>query len=560
MKIHGYRVACTLGLCLAFPCAGCGSDGDGSPANTPTDAGVESSPDAPDAPDDVATDQTEDTSPEAAPDGETPDGDAPDVPDAPEGPIVVTVYSTSDEHGWLQPWIANGRVYGGVANVFASMKANGFDPGMDLIVSSGDNWTGAAVTTVFEGKPMVEAFNYMGYAATAIGNHEFDFGIPGLVERISESDHAYVAANLRDKGTPDQVAFAAPYVIVQRQGIDVGLIGITTPATATATNPKNVADIDFAPIVETLDAVIPEVRAAGAEMVLVLAHHDAYYMKEIASQLTAQPDAIFTGHDHDNSHEVVAGIPLVGSSMNMAGYAVTRLQYDPTAAQTTFLDSQFSFVSYPEALTNPLTPDPGLASLVDGWQQQLDVLLGEQIGYSVTGIPQGWAMGNWVTDSWLWAFPDADVAMTNFGGLRVPIPAGAVKLQHVFDVMPFSNVIYELELTGEQLRHDLAVATGQCAFGSGCSLAIAGIRYTGSSSNVSVVLSDGTPIDPEATYRVLVNDYMYEAGPYPLKTQDPTPIDLGVNYRDPVADWTKQLGTKPSDPIEAHIDTAPRGQ
>ena len=557
MKIHHRWVACTLGLCLAFPCAGCGSDDDGSPANTPTDAGVESSPDAPNdvAPNDVAPDQAEDTSPETAT-----DGDAPDVPDAPVGPVVVTVYSTSDEHGWLQPWVSNGRVYGGVANVFASMKATGFDPGMDLIVSAGDNWTGAAITTVFEGKPMVEAFNYMGYAATAIGNHEFDFGVPGLVERISESDYAYVAANLRDKGTLDQVSFAAPYVIVQRQGIDVGLIGITTPATATATNPKNVADIDFAPVVETLDAVIPEVRAAGAEMVLVLAHHDAYYMKMIASQLTAQPDAIFTGHDHAHNHEVVAGIPLVGSGVNLGGYAVTRLQYDPAAAQTTFLDSQFSSVSYLESLPNPLTPDPGLSSLVDDWQQQLDVLLGEQIGHSVTGIPQGWIMGNWVTDSWLWAFPHADVAMTNFGGLRVPVPAGAVKLQHVFDVMPFTNVIYELELTGEQLRQDMAIATGQCTFGTGCSLAIAGIRYTGSGSNVSVVLSDGKPIDPAGTYRVLVNDYMYEAGPYPLKTQDPTPIDLGVNYRDPVADWTKQLGTTPSDPIEAHIDTAPRGK
>ncbi|MFW5740379.1 MAG: hypothetical protein ACOC1F_08430 [Myxococcota bacterium] len=67
---------------------------------------------------------------------------------------------------------------------------------------------------------------------------------------------------------------------------------------------------------------------------------------------------------------------------------------------------------------------------------------------------------------------------------------------------------------------------------------------------MSVSLAGGAPIDPHATYRVLVNDYMYEAGPYPLKAQDETPVDLGVNYRDPVIEWTRHIGSSQSDPLE----------
>jgi hypothetical protein len=86
------------------------------------------------------------------------------------------------------------------------------------------------------------------------------------------------------------------------------------------------------------------------------------------------------------------------------------------------------------------------------------------------------------------------------------------------------------------------------------------MTYTGSGSTVAITLAGGAPLDLQATYRVLVNDYMYEAGPYPLKGQDPTPVDLGVNYRDPVVDWTRQLNTSPSNPLEAHIDSTPRNE
>jgi len=103
------------------------------------------------------------------------------------------------------------------------------------------------------------------------------------------------------------------------------------------------------------------------------------------------------------------------------------------------------------------------------------------------------------------------------------------------------------------------VATATCGTFAGCYPAVSGITWTGSGAGVQVSLADGTAIDPAATYRVLVNDFMYASG-YHFAAQDPAPVDTGVNYRDPVVTWTRALGSTPADPLEGHLDPTPRGQ
>src|SRR3972149_11171560 len=96
----------------------------------------------------------------------------------------LTVLYTNDEDGWMEG-VAKGR---GAANLLGlGREKEGYTPdGPYLILSGGDNWTGPAISTWFQGLGMVEVMNAMGYAASAIGNHEFDFGLDILKTRISE--------------------------------------------------------------------------------------------------------------------------------------------------------------------------------------------------------------------------------------------------------------------------------------------------------------------------------------------------------------------------------------
>ena len=118
--------------------------------------------------------------------------------------VDITIFHTSDEHGWLEPSRPPGslNVVGGAANIRSwILEKEGFSSSSYLLLSSGDNWTGPAISTWFAGAPMVEAFNVTGYDAIAIGNHEFDFGRSVMLQRFDTSEAPYLGANIRDIGT-----------------------------------------------------------------------------------------------------------------------------------------------------------------------------------------------------------------------------------------------------------------------------------------------------------------------------------------------------------------------
>ncbi|MBN1964868.1 MAG: metallophosphatase, partial [Anaerolineae bacterium] len=189
--------------------------------------------------------------------------------------VRLTILHTSDEHGWLQPYTPYGEniTQGGAANVggwWAEIEA--YDPASTIILSGGDNWTGPSISTWFYGQPVVEVFNLLSYDASAIGNHEFDFGLDEMEARFAEAAYPYLSANIRDGATGDPASFAQPYALLERQGLTIAVIGLTSTRTPSVTHPQNVAGLGFMDYSSALDTYLPEVEAAGAEVVIILAH------------------------------------------------------------------------------------------------------------------------------------------------------------------------------------------------------------------------------------------------------------------------------------------------
>ena len=478
------------------------------------------------------------------------------------GALTLTIFHTTDEHGWLERHTDSGWVYGGAADVAAWMASDGLDPASGLLVSSGDNWVGPAISGYFQGESAVEVFNAMGYRASALGNHEFDYGQQVLATRVAQATYPYLGANVRVDASSELPSYDVASALVTVQGVQIALIGVTTPQTATATNPQNVADLRFDDLRDTLESLVPELRASGAEVVIVLAHEGGAAMSQVAAELTVPVDAIFCGHDHALSHAIVNGIAVMDSAANFLGYTEAWLQFDPATHQASFVDRRFVTVRWQDGEPPPHEPDSAVQSIVDDWAVQLDGALAQTIGYSATGIDlMSWAQANWVCDAWLWAFPEAQIAIQNFGGLRQALASGDIRLLDLYGMLPFENRIYELELTGAQIRDNIVQATASCGTQGACSPAVGGLRYQGMGSSVVLLQPDGQPLDLGASYVVLVSDYIYAGGDgYLFSTEDATPIDLGVNYRDPVVQWTSALGTSAADPLELHIDATPRSQ
>ena len=165
------------------------------------------------------------------------------------------------------------------------------------------------------------------------------------------------------------------------------------------------------------------------------------------------------------------------------------------------------------------------------------------IGYLEDEIPQqSDEMAALITQSWLWAYP-ADVAITNWGGMRDRIPAGEVTISDIVSVMPFENVLMDVTLTGAELSKVLA---------SGDHLpAIAGLNWKG---NQWVFTESDTLLDSEATYHLLVNDFMYAGGDnYRIAEFDPEAYNTAINWRQPVIDWIMAQDSSLEQPLDQAI-------
>jgi 2',3'-cyclic-nucleotide 2'-phosphodiesterase/3'-nucleotidase len=182
----------------------------------------------------------------------------------------LMILYTNDEHGWMEAWEgASGA--DGMSHLWSSQE--GYDPAEPfLILSGGDMWTGPALSTWYEGESMIDVMNAMGYQAAAIGNHDFDYGQESLRARHAQASFPFLSANIRRKDGGSVPDFALPFTTLNVNGINIGLIGLTTVETPVDTQPDFVADLDFLPYEQALREVFPQVKAAGADLILVVGH------------------------------------------------------------------------------------------------------------------------------------------------------------------------------------------------------------------------------------------------------------------------------------------------
>ena len=177
---------------------------------------------------------------------------------------------------------------------------------------------------------------------------------------------------------------------------------------------------------------------------------------------------MFAGHCNEFDARMVNGVSVMGSGARFASYARLDITYDPAKDKVLAMAQTLVPVSYMTDDGNPVRPDPEIGQTVATWQTLVDEQVSETIGFTVAGLDQrSHEMANLVTDAWLWSYPTADIAVTNWGGFRSEIPAGAITWGSVIDVLPFDNNLTTVNITGAQLAENLLCCGG----------AVGGITY-----------------------------------------------------------------------------------
>ena len=443
---------------------------------------------------------------------------------------IVILY-TNDDHGWIEP----SAQAGGAPGLAAAWKQEGVNLGQPgnkgpfLILSGGDLWTGPAVSAVTHGEAMVDVMNTLGYSAAAIGNHDFDYGVENLKLRASQANFPLLSANLLDGKTGETPGFAHAFTILDVNGVKVGVIGLTTLETPIDTRPGNVAAFDFIPYEQALEEVVPQVKAQGAELLVVAGHicnNEARALAPTAARLGIA--VIGAGHCHEELNETVDGVRLVQAGYFWTEYARLELYFDRASGKVIW--SKGSLVK-----NQPGRTDAALGAQVESWREKAAAAypgLWEPIGYTETGIDRNSPeMERLLTRAWLAADPQAQVAIASPRYVQQSIPPGKITPASLIGVLCTENNLLEVGLSGAQLQ-----------------------EIERSNRPISGSLrSDGLSGLPEKEiYRTLIPENLYQGGNYyNVKKYDSNPVETGIDWRQAVISYVETLGSNETRPLEA---------
>ena len=442
------------------------------------------------------------------------------APARPAGPEFLRIISTNDFHGALEarPDGANG-LRGGAAQVATAIhraQAECAPRCATLLLDGGDEFQGTPGSNLAFGTPVVEIFNALGYAAAALGNHDFDWGQDSLRARMRQAKYAVLAANVRTEDGHD-VDWIRGDTLVERDGVRVGVIGLATVSTKTVTKASNTVGLRFDDPVPIVDAHARALRARGAQFIVVIAHAGALCdsagtcrgeIVNLAQRLTEPVDAIVAGHVHARVDTDVRGIPIVEALSSGRAIAVIDLPLDRSSGAPRRHEVRF-------VGTDSLPPDPAVDALVRAATQSIAALVNRPIATVNETISRRGAqnaLGNLIADAQR-AAANADVAVMNNGGIRADLRAGPATYGALFEIQPFGNLLVRFTVSGQSLRAYLESLVSRGLPRAHVSGVV--VRYDTAKApgrRIVSALVGGAPLDDAKHYTLAFTDFMATGG------------------------------------------------
>ena len=424
-----------------------------------------------------------------------------------------------------------------------------------IFVAAGD-LIGASplLSAMFHDEPTIESMSMMGLQLSAVGNHEFDEGKDELLRMQNGGCHPvdkcqgphpfpgakfhYLAASTFDTTTGKTIF--PPYEIRQFDGIPVAFIGLTLKGTPGIVSPEGVAGLEFRDEADTVNALIPELKARGVEAIVVLIHEGGIPsgdynecpgisgpIVDIVRKFDKAVDVVISGHTHRAYVCEIDG--RLVTSGDKFGTLVTAidLKLDPATRDVISARADNVIVR-----TATLAKDPEQTALLAAYDKVAAPLASRGAGSiteTLSRVPNDAgesALGDIIADAQLAATSsEADggavIAFTNPGGIRTDIPRkqeGAVAYADLFASQPFRNQLVTLTLTGMQIRSMLEQQWLDpkrpriLQVSKGFSYAWDAAKPYGEHVIADRMMLNGQRIDPAASYRVTVNNYLAVGG------------------------------------------------
>jgi 2',3'-cyclic-nucleotide 2'-phosphodiesterase (5'-nucleotidase family) len=412
-----------------------------------------------------------------------------------EGPDTVLLLHTNDIHSHLLP---GDDGIGGMARIAGYVERERAVRADVLFLDAGDGVAGTPVSSLFQGRPAFAVMNSMGYDAMAVGNHEFDHGWP-LIEQYREiAAFPILCANASGPG--GRPLADAEWVLIEVDGVRVGVIGVVTPMTPEITAGGCTDGCEFRPAALAVRRLLPEVEKK-ADLVVVLSHLGFEEDKALAKEVP-EIDVIVGGHSHTEVKEPVRVGQTIVVQAYEYGKRIGRLEL-------TVEDGRVTAYTGGLVTVNAALPISGRTrAVVDVWEdrvrERVDVKIGRserEYGKKALAAPIERIYRETLR---------TDFGFQNRGGIRATLPKGDILARHIWTILPFENTLVTVRVRGSALPKHMAPR--------------------------------GTEIDEDRVYSVATNSFVADHADRYFPDGIEGVTDSKIGMRDAVLDWVKKHG------------------
>jgi 5'-nucleotidase len=402
---------------------------------------------------------------------------------------------------------------GGLARLGTLRKAIAAKSPNTLFLLGGDTISPSVESNTYKGRQMIEAWNAVGLDYSVFGNHEFDFGDDVLKDRIKDSQFGWLGANVIDSATGKTFAGVPEYVIRDMGGIKVGIFGLVLPETKNTSRPGST--VQFLNPCDTAKRVVGEMRSKGAQVVVGLTHLAMSQDKVVAQ--CAPIDIIIGGHEHTLLQSLSGQTPIFKMTADGREMGKYDLNFNPNTGKVESIDWEVLPV------TDKVQDDPAFAPVTAKYKDLLkdlatpightDVLLDARSAANRTTETN---VGDFVADAFRKA-TGADVALFNGGSIRADLTfyPGDLTRRDVLSILPFTNPVVKIEVTGNVIRQALEHGVSRSAEDSepGRFPQVSGIRYVfdarkPAGSRIVEATINGQPIDDKKIYTLATSTFI----------------------------------------------------
>ena len=417
-----------------------------------------------------------------------------------------------------------------------------------ILVDAGDAIQGEPVGKLSQGAFIVELMNAVEYDFQIPGNHEYDYGMENFLKVAKDSACGYYSANFMDLSAGERVF--PPYKMFTLDGKQVALIAVTTPETLVTSKPSHFQNAEGQwiygfqedetgeKLYSTVQSMVDEVKAKGADYVILVAHLGSNGTVPVWSSgaviaNTTGIDAVIDGHSHEQYTRVVTnkeGNPVVLAQTGTKLETLGKITIDNEGHMTATLLKELG------------AEEPTIAAMVAAENQKVDETLARKVGVTtvdfvtdidgVRRVRTGETnLGDMAADA-IREFFHCDVGLANGGSLRDMLPAKELTAKDLMDVYPFGNMLTLREISGQQLLDALEMGASEYPEENGSFLHVSGLTYTIDATIPSTVQLDdkgrfvgvtgerrvkdvmvgGKPLELDGDYRVAGNDFFMKYG------------------------------------------------